>query len=77
MGSIDEDILGGQGLRVGSTSGGNGDLIGDQGPKSGVPSWGHYWGPGSEMWGSSIGTLLGAKIRNVRSLHGALLGARV
>ncbi len=77
MGSIDGDILGGQGLIVGQTSGGNGDIIGGQGLKSGVPSWGivggqgpksgvpsrgHYRGPGSEIWSPFIGALLGAEI---------------
>ena len=53
-----------------------GDIIGGQGPKYGVLSWGHIggqgptcgvlswgnnWGPGAEIWGPFRGTLLGAR----------------
>ncbi len=39
----------------------HGDIVGGQGPKCGVLSWGHYWGPWADMWGPYIGTLMDAR----------------
>ncbi len=46
-----------------------GDIIRGQGPTCGVLTYGHYLGPGAEMKGPFMGTLLGARGQNVGSLH--------
>ncbi len=66
-------LLGAMCQKVGSL---HGFIIGGQGPKRGVTSWGPYWGPGSEKWGHFMGSLLGARVRNVGSLHGVIIGGQ-
>ena len=47
----------------------HGGIIGGQGPKTGLHSLGHYWGPGTERWGPFIGALFVARGKKVGSIH--------